>query len=227
MGCRSAVNRCFLSRLAACRTRSSALGVLSRPGVRSALHSGEFPLASSLPSLASAAGPSAVFREFVGTVELSDFPRPFVIGFRPSTSRHGLQFSPLQTDVGSPGSLTRCLPTCTGSLTARDPATPCDGGAPGVAFRHPPTRRHPGVPAACAAGHIFHGSIPDLYVPLSTLRRRPRERLRMTRGRCGSLFLQRMKLSFTTPCRFRPAHGGAMKQNHIRLYPSNPSTLPS
>jgi hypothetical protein len=30
----------------------------------------------------------------------------------------------------------------------------------------------------------------------------------MTRGRCGSLFLQRMKLSFTTPCRFRPAHGG-------------------
>jgi hypothetical protein len=24
----------------------------------------------------------------------------------------------------------------------------------------------------------------------------------MTRGRCGSLFLQRMKLSFTTPCRF-------------------------
>jgi hypothetical protein len=32
----------------------------------------------------------------------------------------------------------------------------------------------------------------------------------MTRGRCGSLFLQRMKLSFTTPCRFRPAHGGIL-----------------
>jgi hypothetical protein len=29
----------------------------------------------------------------------------------------------------------------------------------------------------------------------------------MTRGRCGSLLLQRMKLSFTTPCRFLPAHG--------------------
>jgi hypothetical protein len=29
-------------------------------------------------------------------------------------------------------------------------------------------------------------------------------------GRCGSLFLQRMKLSFTTPCRFRPAHGGIL-----------------
>src|SRR6266705_963117 len=34
------------------------------------------------------------------------------------------------------------------------------------------------------------------------LRRRPRGRLRMTRGRCGSLVLQRMKLSFTTPRRF-------------------------
>ena len=61
-----------------------------------------------------------------------------VIGFRPSTSRHGLQFSPLQTDVGSPGSQTRCLRTCTGSLTARDPGTPCGGGAPGVAFRQSP-----------------------------------------------------------------------------------------
>jgi hypothetical protein len=82
-----------------------------------------------------------------------------------------------------------------GGQTARDPGTPCDGG-------FPPRRRHPEVPAAYAAGHVFHGSIPDLYVPLSTLRRRPREQLRMTRGRCGSLFLQRMKLSFTTPCRF-------------------------
>src|SRR6266581_1385957 len=34
------------------------------------------------------------------------------------------------------------------------------------------------------------------------LRRRPRGRLRMTRGRCGSLVLQHMKLSFTTPRRF-------------------------
>jgi len=102
----------------------------------------------------------------------------------------------------SPGSRTRCLRTCTGSLTARDPDAPCDVGASGVAFRLSPRRRHPEVPAAYAPGHIFRGSIPDLYIPLSTLRRRPRERLRMTRGRCGSLYLQRMNLSFTTPCRF-------------------------
>src|SRR5438128_2765935 len=38
--------------------------------------------------------------------------------------------------------------------------------------------------------------------PVSTLRRRPRERLRMTQGRCGSLLHIRMTLSFTTPRRF-------------------------
>src|ERR1700746_29660 len=135
-------------------------------------------------------------------MELSDFPRLFVIGVRPSTSRCGQRLSLPRADVGSPGSQTRCLRTCTGALTARDPGTPCDGGAPDIAFRRSPPRRHPEVPAAYAAGHGFRGSIPDLYVLLSTLRRRPRERLRMTRSRCGSLLRQRMQLFFTTPCRF-------------------------
>ena len=139
-------------------------------------------LQSPLPSLASAASPSVLFGEFTGTTRLSDFPRPSIIGVRPLTFRHGLQFSPLQTDVGSPGSRTRCLHTCTGSLTARDLSTPRAGGVPSVAFRLSPRRRHPEEPVAFATGHIFHGSIPDLYVPLSTLRSRPRERLRMTRG---------------------------------------------
>src|SRR5262249_45751872 len=49
---------------------------------------------------------------------------------------------------------------------------------------------------------LFRGSMAGLCAPLSTLRRHPREQLRMTRGRCGSLLLQRMKLSLTTPCRF-------------------------
>src|SRR5213593_3096380 len=40
------------------------------------------------------------------------------------------------------------------------------------------------------------------------LRARPHERSRMTRGRCGSLLLHRVTLSFTTPRRFNPAHGG-------------------
>ena len=41
-----------------------------------------------------------------------------------------------------------------------------------------------------------------LHVPLSTLRPHPYECARMTRGRRSWLSLQRMKLSFTTPCRF-------------------------
>jgi transposase len=85
-----------------------------------------------------------------------------------------------------------------------------DGGAPGIAFRHPPPRRHPGVPAAYAAGHLFHGSIPDLYVPLSTLRLRPHGRPRMTRGHCGSLNLQCMNFSIHYTLPVYPAHRGNM-----------------
>ena len=50
--------------------------------------------------------------------------------------------------------------------------------------------------------YVFRGWIPGLHVPLSTLRRRPYGRLRMTRGRCGSLHLQRVTLSFPAPHRF-------------------------
>jgi hypothetical protein len=52
----------------------------------------------------------------------------------------------------------------------------------------------------------FRGSIPGPHFPLSTLRLHSRGRLRMTRGRCGSLGLHRMELSSTTLCRFLPAH---------------------
>jgi hypothetical protein len=99
----------------------------------------------------------------------------------------------------SSGSRSNMVPTPTHTPAL---GAPCAGGAPSVAFRLSPRRRHPEVPAACAAGRGFRSSIPGLHLPLSTLRRRPCERLRMTRGRCGSLLLQRMKLPFTTPCRF-------------------------
>src|SRR5215470_12631042 len=48
----------------------------------------------------------------------------------------------------------------------------------------------------------YAAEYPARSFPLSTLRRHPREWLRMTRGRCGSLILQRMNLAFTTPRRF-------------------------
>jgi hypothetical protein len=47
-------------------------------------------------------------------------------------------------------------------------------------------------------------------VPLSTLRRRPCGRFRMTRGRCGSLALHSVTLSFTTPCRCDRRTGGRL-----------------
>ncbi len=53
----------------------------------------------------------------------------------------------------------------------------------------------------------FRGSIPDLHVPLSTLRTDPCGPSRMTRGRCGSLRLHRATLAFAAPRRFIPAHG--------------------
>src|SRR2546425_858113 len=166
-----------------------------RPGVRSAIRSGEFPLARPLPSPASAAGSSALFGGFPGTTGLSDFPRSSIIGVCPWTSRCGLRPPRPQTNAGSPGSRSRCLSTCAGSLTAQGPSAPRDIGTADVAFRLPPRRRHPGV------SHGFRGSIPGPYLPLSTLRGRPYERLRMTRGRRGSLRLRRMTPSFTAPRR--------------------------
>src|SRR5258707_9194701 len=83
MWCSSAVNRNFLSLLAACRTRSNPLDASSRLGVRDAFCWGRFPLARPLPSIPSAAGCPALFGDFAGTVGLSDFPGPFVIGVRP------------------------------------------------------------------------------------------------------------------------------------------------
>ena len=111
--------------------------------------------------------------------------------------------------------------TCVGSATARGPSTPCESGVLGVAFRLFQERRHPGVPAACAAGDLFRGSIPSLYLPLSTLRRRPRGQLRMTRGRCGSLYLQRLRLSLIPPCRFLPAHWNKIEHRLFSFISSN------
>ena len=158
-----------------------------------------FPVVRLLSSIPSATGGPVLFGDFTGTTSLSDFPCPSIIGVRPWTSRDDPQLLPLWVDMGSPGSHARCLRTCTGSLTAQDPVASRAIDALGGAFRFLLQRRRPG-------GSVFRGSIPGPHVPLSTLRRHPLERLRMTRGRCGSLRLHRMTLSFTTPRRFSLAH---------------------
>src|SRR5206468_3699236 len=73
----------------------------------------------------------------------------------------------------------------------------------GLAFRLPPWRRRPEVDLSRLHTRPAR--------PLSTLRLPPREGRRMTRGRCGSLGLHRVTLTFTAPRRFIPAHGGGRR----------------
>ena len=74
---------------------------------------------------------------------------------------------------------------------------------------------HLGIPE-----QLFRGSIPSPHFPLSTLRLCPHGHLRMTRGRCGWLNLQRVKLSFTTTHRspgarrLTPRSSGAPTAGH-------------
>ena len=157
------------------------------------------------PPSASAAGCPALFGDFIGTTGLSDFLGSFIVGVRPWTSRRVPPFHPRRANPGPPGSRAKCFRTCTGSATARDPCASRDIDAPGGAFRLSLQRRRPGP-------SFFRGSIPGPHVPLSTLRPSPYGNRRMTRGRCGSLALQRMTLSFTTPRRFIPALSGINAQ---------------
>src|SRR5207253_4739025 len=162
---------------------------LSRLCVRRALRSGEFPLASPLPSTTSAAGSSALFGGFPGTTRLSDFPRPSIIGVRPRTSRCAC--GPLDRRQ------TRDLPV---------PGRGASGHAWGLRPRGvlgrlaltaspvwPSASIHrvgtPKYPPLAQRGKRFRGSIPSLHVPLPTLHPRPCGRARMTQGQSGSLLL--------------------------------------
>jgi hypothetical protein len=58
---------------------------------------------------------------------------------------------------------------------------------------------------------VLRRSIPSLRTPLSTLRLQPRDRTRMTRGRCGSLRLHRNGLA---PSTFRRSPGAPVHSIH-------------
>lgn len=77
------MNFAFLSCLTLRRTRSSALGApWIRLCVRGAFCSTVFPLARPLPSTDSTKL-DAVFADFAGTMDPSDFLDPFITGLRP------------------------------------------------------------------------------------------------------------------------------------------------
>ena len=101
--------------------------------------------------------------------------------------------------MGPPGSRAKSLRTCSGSLTTQGPIVSRDNDTTSVAFRFWGQRRHPKV------YYIFRGSITLPVHPLSTLRPYPYGYPRMTRGRCGSLFLHRLELPSITLCRFSGA----------------------
>jgi len=141
---------------------------------------GRVSLASPLPSISSAAGPRpcSATRRYFGSCPTSRFRSSSACVLRLPIAVCSSLFRRRTRDLP--------VPEQGVSVHARvsdraDQGAPCDGAAPSVAFATS-TASASRSPAACAAGHIFRGSIPGLYVPLSTLRRRPRERLRMTRA---------------------------------------------
>src|SRR6266542_5545572 len=175
----NAVNRTSLSRLATCRIRSSPCTTLARPWVRRAVDCSEFLLASSLPSVPSATGSPALFEDFLGTTELSDCSRLFIIGVRPQTSRCTPPRHLRRGDRSSPGSQPRCFHACAGSQTSWGPRMSGDLTSPSVWPSARGTASAPQFPE-------FRGSIPGLHVPLPTLGTLPHDRPPMAWGRYGS-----------------------------------------
>jgi len=144
--CHSAVNGLVLLR-AALRMRSRACCRALRHGVRPLVCSTAFPLASSLPSTASAVGVGArqrtLFGRFVGTMERSDSLHPCITvvllaGF---SVRTWLRWA--RADAGPPGSRPHCCRACQGSSTPPGRPIPRHNGVVRVAFRVFGARRHP------------------------------------------------------------------------------------
>jgi hypothetical protein len=161
------------------------------------------PLAPPLPSTASAAPNSALFGGFTGTMSGSDFHRPCIIGLGHSAlpMRTERADEPERPAGGSPGSRADGFHACRRSLDHAEPrwcspwrATPCC------------------LPLFSTASALrmetFRGSMLRPRVPLSTLRRRPHGRPRMTRGHRDWLGLRRAELASATTCRSPGARRG-------------------
>ena len=178
------------------RVCGPALGTqLDRRRVRTVRCSSAFLAIPPLPSIDSATGTPVLFADFIGTTSECDFSSSYIIGFGSSPSRCGPSAH-----------------TATGGQ-AGDLPVPAQGACVHARFSD-----HAGASARlrwrtqtyCLPLHrqrrhpeqvFFRGSMAGLHVPLPTLRRRPRGRLRTARGRCGLLILHRNGLAPSTPCR--------------------------
>src|SRR4029078_10973238 len=93
------------------------------------LHAPALPLTSRLPSIRSALTESiSLFTDFVGTTQLSDFLRSFIIAVRRCASRCCPSVL-AGRNAGSPGSRAICFHAFLGSPTARDTNVPRQSGA--------------------------------------------------------------------------------------------------
>lgn len=94
----------------------------------------------------------------------------------------------------SPGSRAKSFHACQGLRPRRIGRV--------LAIAHLPMLPSAMTTASASKMRRFRGSMAGLHAPLPTLRRRPHERLRTARGRCGLLLLHRDGLAPSTPCRY-------------------------
>jgi len=188
------VNRTPLSFLAASRIQLVPLTRLSKLCVLACGSSSGFPDVSGLPSPVPR---PAGLRWVIGTTPSSDFPEACMAVIRvcPSTARPGRRLC--LALPGSPGSRAQRFSTCVGSSTPPVRYASRGDDASHVPFPLQVQGRRP--------EDSFGAQYPRPSMPLSTLRSPPRDGGRMTRGRCGSLLLQRTALSSAPLSRFIPA----------------------
>src|SRR3978361_2397667 len=167
--------------------------MLSRLGVRRLPWLLAFPLAPPLGSIDSADNCLPLFADFPATMAGSDFSWPCFIGF-------GSPAFPVRT----------AFPLTASHEISRFPCRKCRRRARVSDHAGPVGRWRRRNPPSCLPLHrkrrdprrvLLRGSIPGPSLPLSTLRPRPRGLTRMTRGRCGSLYLHRKGLAPSPSCR--------------------------
>src|SRR5262245_48996295 len=202
---RSAVNLSFFLSFATFRMRASGCDAAARFCARSVLCWLAFPLASALRSTDSAAVRTALFVGFPATMAESDFSPPYIIGYGSSPSRCGPAAAE-RSVVRSPGSRAKSVHACQ-CLRPRRAVWASRYRAHPYCLPSAVRRRRPG------RGY-FRGSMAGLRAPLSTLRCCPHGQPRMTRGRCGSLFLHRDGLAPSTPFGSPGAHRFTPETGH-------------
>jgi hypothetical protein len=196
MWCSTLVKRCVLCRLAASRIRSRPLIAASGFCAPVTDGPGGFPDVSGLPSPC----PRPLgLRWLIGTTPLSDFPETCTTVVRggPSTAR------PERTTPPGISGISRF--SCLKVLNVRRVSDPA--GMRSASRHRLIAHRLPQHPQRRLPAYTFGAQYPRPLIPLLTLRMATCDAIRITRGRCGSLHLQRTALASAPSSRFIPAHG--------------------